>query len=384
MAARPNPPTLSLESRLRRARTRLHLTQDQVQERTGIGSSTLSEFEHGRRQPNLGQLRALANLYQHSLAWFLEPEEEVEEGVVLWRERPSVEVAASIEATFRRLSQQYRNLEVWCGESDDCHLPGLSKQVGQIGYPAAARLAKTVRDELALGDRPGENLLRVLEEVCNIKVFHLGFEPTGTAASFLSPTLGASILLNKQNVPWRRTFDLAHELFHLLTWNHFRDGWSGEPLVATEREEKLANAFAGNLLLPEEPFRLAVQKRFERPNARALADSIDRVYSIAREFGVSVDAVLVRISFVFSLDWSSLGEAREAWSSSAHIYEQRHGEEGPDDLPQRYQALAVSALSHGEVSVGRFAEYMGISRYRAMQLMRSKGGDGSQAAPAPS
>lgn len=376
------PPVIPmhLASRLRKARERVQLTQEEVQARAGIGPSTLSEFENGHRQPSLRQLQALAVLYQRSVGWLLEDTDTAEDEVVLWRARPTAEVAAKIEARFLALSEQFRNLETWCGDPITCDLPRVSAGGADFGHSNAARLAKSVRDELVLGDRPGENLLRVLVEACGIKVFHLEFEPTGTAASSQSDSFGRSILLNRGNVPWRRNFDLAHELFHLLTWERFCPGWTGDPLIATEQEESLANTFAGNLLLPEEPFRLAVQKRIGEPSEEALTRSIDGIYSIAREFAVSVDAVLVRTSFLFGLDRESIAEARKVWEKVCRSYERRD-HDCPEQLPERYRALAVTALRRGEISVGRFAEYMGLSRYHAIQVLQGKDGDGGKTAP---
>lgn len=369
----------SIASRLQSARERLHLTQPQVQERTGIGISSLSEFENGHRQPSLSQLQALALLYERSLSWLL-GEGGQHEQVVLWRERPESAKAAAVGARFLRLCEQYRNLEVWCDESLDCDLPPApTKDPDHFSSRDAARLAKRVRDELALGDRPGESLPRTLEEACGVKVFHLSFEPTGRAASARCDDFGAGVLLNKGNVPWRRTFDIAHELFHLITWDTFRPGWRGEPLVATEQEEKLANVFAGNLLMPEEPFRLAVQRRMDEPDPGRL----DQVYAVARQFAVSVDAALSRMGFLFDCDREDTNKARTTWRELANWYEDR-GRNDPDERPRRFRALALTALRQGEVSIGRFAEYMGISRQKAMQIVRSQeehGGKGATASP---
>ena len=40
----------------------------------------------------------------------------------------------------------------------------------------------------------------------------------------------------------------------------------------------------------------------------------------------------------------------------------------PPSLPERYRALALRALREGELSVGRAAEYLGVSRQEAMAL----------------
>ena len=40
----------------------------------------------------------------------------------------------------------------------------------------------------------------------------------------------------------------------------------------------------------------------------------------------------------------------------------------PPQLPARFRALATRALRDGELSIGRAAEYLGISRQQAMAL----------------
>lgn len=366
-----------LPARLTKARERLSLTQAQVAERTGIGPSSLSEFERGHREPSLGQLQALARLYQRSLPWMLGEEAEPVE-VVLWRQRPEPPVAAEVGARFLRLSEQYRNLELWCSDTVECDLPRVEADAGKFHSFDSANLAKRVRNELALGDRPGESLLRTLEEVCGVKVFHLTFEPTGTAACVKSAAFGASILLNKSNVPWRRAFDTAHELFHLLTWESFNKQWTGDPPIATAQEEKLANVFASNLLMPEEPFRLAVQRRMTDVHTPGM----DQAFAVAREFGVSVDAVLVRMSFLFGLKQEVVERARAAWRALAALYEDREVD-NPPELPRRFQAMAMAALKGGNISIGRFSEYLGLSRQRAMEIARSQEECGEGTAPTP-
>ena len=367
--------TPSLCQRLRSARTRLKLTQAAVAERTGIGASSLSEFETGTREPTLSQLQTLASLYQCSLAWMLGDGADGEgEPLVLWRQRPPAEQATEIGARFLQLSEQYRNLELWCGVPGECELPEWEIAGAQQfhSYDAAA-LAKRVRDELALGDRPGEGLLRTLDEACGVKVFHLAFEPSGTAACTHSESLGACILLNKNNVPWRRSFDIAHELFHLLTWKHFRSNAANGDAPASEREESLANTFAGSLLMPEEAFRLAVQRRL----GSASIGDVEQVYSVAREFGVSFDAVLVRMKQVLGTKDEAAEGLKRQWRSWGWLGEDRPRDD-PPELPERYQALALTALRRGEISIGKFAEYVGISRQKALGIARTQEADGDE------
>jgi Zn-dependent peptidase ImmA (M78 family)/DNA-binding XRE family transcriptional regulator len=367
-----------LASRLQEARDRLRLTQDQVEGRTGIGKSTLSQFENAQRLPSLAQLERLAQLYRRAVTWFLDAGAGPEpEAAVLWRDRPERSIAAEVGANFLRLCEQYRDLETWCQEpaGGEFSVPALPTHE-RFQRRDAVRLAKHVRDHLQLGDRPSGGLMSALEEVCGLKIFHLPFEPTGTAASSRSRALGAAVLLNSSNVPWRRSFDLAHEFFHLLTWRVFQAGWEGDPPVATAQEEKFANIFAENLLMPEEPFRLAVGRRMDPPDP----GRIDQVHALAREFGVSVPAVLTRMRFLFRLEEDQISGARAAWQRISPCFKDRPAEPTPP-RPERFTALALTALERGEISIGRFAEYMGISRYRAMAIARQQEEDGEEGDP---
>ena len=64
------------------------------------------------------------------------------------------------------------------------------------------------------------------------------------------PALDA-VLINRREAPGRRHFDLAHELFHILTWDtmppeHVEDASEH----SKNRVEQLANSFASALLMP--------------------------------------------------------------------------------------------------------------------------------------
>jgi Zn-dependent peptidase ImmA (M78 family)/transcriptional regulator with XRE-family HTH domain len=371
---------MTLGERLRYARNRASLTLAQVAQRTDVGESSLSEFEHSKREPSLSQLQMLAKAYSRSIAFFLS-EGEFPREVVLWRERPR-EAAGEIEAKFLRLCEQYHNLEMWCEQRTAVRLPQAEGDVEGFGYAQAEVLAKRVRDELQLGDRPGQVLLRVLEEVCGVKVFHLPFEPTGTAASTMSETFGAAILLNSDNVRWRRNFDAAHELFHLLTWSIFRPASvpDASGIEAPKSEEKLAQCFAGNLLMPTDAVRIAIESRTKNDKI-----AVEALYDVAREFDVSVDALLWRMHFLFSRGPEGGDQTKrdiERAKAYATLFEDR-GRGVVETYPGRYHALAVKALRRGEISIGRFAEYLDISRQQAMTYIEQEIADDEEVQVAP-
>ena len=64
------------------------------------------------------------------------------------------------------------------------------------------------------------------------------------------------------------------------------------------------------------------------------------------------------------------------------MYEERRTTT-PPKWTERYQALAVKALKSGSVSIGRFAEYLEISRQAAMKYAEQEPSDGQEVPLAP-
>lgn len=354
---------MELSEKLRTVRTNLKWTLELASERSGIGLSTLSEFENGKREPRLGQLKQMAQAYRRTVAFFLS-DDPLSAECVLWRQRPDSPSAEELQATLLDLAVKYRSLESLCDDHAELDLPDVSESKDHFRYSVAGRIAREVRSVLGLGDRPGQTLLRVVEEVCGIKVFHLDFEPTGSAACSVSDQFGAAVLLNSKSVRWRRNFDLAHELFHILTWKVFRHDIGDQPETPSDHEERLATCFARNLLMPEEVFREAIDG--QRRGAGKL--DTDGLLEVAREFDVSVEAVLWQIGFVYNIPADKMQASVLAVKDQISNRDVRE-RDTPPSRPLRYQSLARQALRRGLLSTGRYAEYVGVTRREAMNLV---------------
>jgi transcriptional regulator with XRE-family HTH domain len=347
-------PVWAIGRRLRECRERLGITQGQLAERTNVGISSISEFETGKREPTLSQLKKLAGALSTDVAGVLSVHDPVV-GSVRWRERP--QNAEAFEARFLKLCRQYRDVERWADEEEPVQLRRSERFPS--GRPEAGALARQVQGEMQLGDRPGLVLRRRLEDDYGLKIFNLRMEPSGTAACTADAEYGIAVLLNALNSPARRTFDLAHELFHLLTWN------LAGANVSTETEESFADYFAATLLLPEGALREAVDRRIKGQKL-----SIANVCELARDFCVSIDALIWRMHNLYG--WSDSVETRAKIDHArilARPYSSVESEAQDDtsELPERYRTLAIQALRSGEISTGRFAEYMGLRRWEAMK-----------------
>jgi Zn-dependent peptidase ImmA (M78 family) len=350
----------------------MNLTLADVEERTAIGSSTLSEFENGKREPRLTQLKALADLYRRSTTFFLDKGSLPQE-VVLWRQKPTSPEAETVQADFLRLAEQYQNLERWSDDFEEARLPTASGSHEQFRYVHAEKLAHDFRTKHGLGERPGQSLLRVLEEICKVKVFHMSFEPTGSAACTYSDRHGTAVLLNSNNVRWRRNFDLAHELFHLLTWNVFRQGESSLSVESSAQEEKLATCFARNLLMPQEPLRIAIDSYQGKPEEL----SFDDLFEVARQFDVSVEALLWQMTFIYNLPKETIQNRIEQVRGRMSFWDRRQ-HDTPPSRPLRFEVLANEALRKGLISTGKYADYLGITRRQAMRLVEQEAPDDAE------
>jgi Zn-dependent peptidase ImmA (M78 family) len=179
----------------------------------------------------------------------------------------------------------------------------------------------------------------------------------------VSETFGFAILLNKNNKMWRRNYDLAHELFHILTWNVFRKGISAIA-KPTELEEKLADAFASRLLLPTD----SVKERVDGAMGSERKIGLEKLHEIAREFGVSLDALLWRMVYLYNMPAENVQKYIQRARSVESIRPARHSDI-PDELPERYCSLAIRALKEGRLSMMQFAKYMDISYSEAQEYL---------------
>ncbi|MFA6435017.1 MAG: XRE family transcriptional regulator [Elusimicrobiales bacterium] len=338
---------MNIATRLKAVRAAFGLTLSDVSKQTDIGISSLSDFENGKREPMLGQLKKLSGLYQKPVSFFLETA-AIKDPCILWRNKPSAPKSVQLEAEFVKFCTQYQNLEVWTKSAKVNSFKNLFAAVFPNDYAEVKQLAHVICKGMELGARPGASLFRVLEEVYGVKIFHISLGGDASSACIYTEEYGPAIMLNSDSAQWRRNFDLAHELFHLVTWN------VRTKTELMEKEEKFANHFAGVLLMPEQEIREIIDLSLK--NDSLLYNDLD---TIARQFDVSLDALLWRIHQLYNTPQ----EATIKWIEETKLYSQLplRRSEKPEKLPSRYKSLAFAALKEGEISTRQFANYMDMN-----------------------
>ncbi|GIW53038.1 MAG: hypothetical protein KatS3mg081_2393 [Gemmatimonadales bacterium] len=357
--------------RIRRARARLKLTQAEVAARLGIPRSAVSLIESGKRDVTALELYRLSKLLGVSMEGLLGVEaREGEERFMLRAGELRAEEAAALRE-FEEWCRMYRRIEEWAGEVRD--------EIRPVDYPVttqaqAAALAEEERKRLELGATPGRALLEVLEERLGVKVRLKVLPDSVSGASLRSAELGSAVLINSRHSAGRQVFTLAHEYFHLLAQGSMpgSEGWSGSicasPLVARPmRVERLADVFAGNLLLPKEQFIEQLQRLRRSDGSISKFDLV----GVARHFGVSVQAVFVGLARLRLVSWELARRAYEDPELQDEILKV-----GGELVlqPRRLRRLGFKAYQAGRMTKARLAELLELGPGELEEYSRALGG----------
>jgi Zn-dependent peptidase ImmA (M78 family) len=222
----------------------------------------------------------------------------------------------------------------------------------------AEQLAATVRAHLDLGDAPIRDLRVRLEDSFGLRVYVLDQRTALAAAAFHHPAIGGSVLLTERSIP-RMRFSLATALGHLLA--NREEAMVDLPDGARRRSavEAFAASFAAALLLPARGLR----ERFSAVHNEANEVSDIAVLYLARTFGVSVQALRVRLEGLRLVSTATLRRVDEAirQAGTATAAETEAAQELPDQprwemLPEYYVFLAMRAYRKELISRSRLAE----------------------------
>jgi transcriptional regulator with XRE-family HTH domain len=244
--------TQLIGARIRALREERNLSQDDLARLFGFKDrQTVSAIETGERRVTADELMLAVEKLGAPLGYFTDPFMLAGEGRFSWRQ---TNVGAE------RLNAYERNAGRWIAA-----FRAIAPQVGRKAPLLRRALGLTrhsrFEDAMAAGERfvaefglgavPAQQLAEVMERELGILVLMVdAFEGISGAACRL-PELDA-VLINRQEATGRRHFDLAHELFHILTWDAMPPEHSEEAReTGGNRVEQLANNFASAVLMPK-------------------------------------------------------------------------------------------------------------------------------------
>jgi XRE family transcriptional regulator, fatty acid utilization regulator len=157
---------------------------------------------------------------------------------------------------------------------------------------------------------------------------------------------------NRREPPGRRHFDLAHELFHILTWDtmppeHIEDASE----QSKNRIEQLANSFASGLLMP-----VAALDRFGPWDK----DVIRRINTSANALQVTATALKWRLVSLGRLDRAGAKQASDmALHNNGRIRGAAHRPAPLFSKP--FVEVIARAIDQGRVTARRAADLLDMT-----------------------
>ena len=282
-----------IAKRIREERERCNLTQIKVAEHMNWDSSghaIVVQVESGERELKARELYKLAELF-HVKVEDLFKSSRTSAPLVLWRNKPQDSIVIK-ERQFLQRCEDYKFLEDILEEKLPVKrtLPRCDLNIARADEDWANEVADTIREQLNLGEFPAATLPKILEENYGIRFLSLPLDEGAAACSVYS--FGPAILVN-ENEPWRQSFRIAHELFHIVTWN---EELIGKIVLDTKTEQKnegLAEAFAAGLLIPKSSLRQQMRHLVSNGMLKLSA-----IAALASEYKVSANALLYRLKYL--------------------------------------------------------------------------------------
>jgi Zn-dependent peptidase ImmA (M78 family)/DNA-binding XRE family transcriptional regulator len=275
--------------RINAAREISNWSQQQLAEELGFKDrQTISDLEKGKRALKPEELMQICASLDRDIDYFIDPFVIAGEGQFSWRADPALS-QNELEG-FELKAGQWIGLLRWLRESRGKQTSALKHTLrisASSSFEDAQKGAESLVKELDFGMFPGEQLLETVENKLDIPVLHVdtiqgdGGEWISGAACSLRDL--AVILINRNEPPGRQNWDLAHELFHILTWDAMtpdhRELKGFEMGLNTKRMEQLADNFASALLMPKS----SVEKILDLDKVT----EIDYLYEISSVFRVT-------------------------------------------------------------------------------------------------
>lgn len=364
----------TMGARIRAARETCGLNQHQLSDALGFADrQTLSTIETGERKVQPAELVKLSEILERPLDWFIDPFVIEGEAQFSWRVSQSVTDSslADYEAKIGQIVGLFRHLNI--------ALNGPSKALGQFlrmppnpAFEDAWRWGEAVAQELDLGPIPSEVLAERIETRLDIAVLHIdpdictnGTNGTHAISGAMCrlPDLGV-IVINRQESRVRRNFDVAHELFHALTWDalppEHREDTDAKPVKRSRRIEQLADNFAAAVLMPT-----ATLSQLIDP---AGFSSTQHLAEVAKQLQVSTHALAFRLfnaKMIDKLTCQALCEQPPLAPRCAPT--------PPKLLSASFVTLLHDGIACGHVSTRKAAKALSMTLEDLAELMRDYG-----------
>jgi len=236
------------------ARMALGLSQEDVAAKMGFKDRQIvSNIESEKRSVSAEELILAGQIFNKPYMYFMDP--YILDEKISWRtDGQNVDITEFKKKAENILASYVRFADLLGKTANPIEY---CLQVNKkTSYEAVSSMADTLVNEWRLGNIPAENLYQNVKD--NLKIEILNLDCPEKVSGGACRIDNYRIIFISINEPYyRRNFNLAHELFHILTWNQlepreldFYNELEDDNIKHKPREEQLADRFASALLMP--------------------------------------------------------------------------------------------------------------------------------------
>ncbi len=317
-----------------------------------LSKQALNRLETGEQSPDSEILSQLCQHLGRTLDYFFKDSSVVLDQIEFRKlKKLPVKEQERVKSTTTEYLERYLELESLLGIVDK---PPFKFRAYPINDPTDIRNAVAkIRELLKIGNDPIYNCVELLEEN-NIKVFSVLADASFSGMStIIKNEVGVIVYNDNPDIPLvRKRFTVLHELAHLyLKLGGFEE----------KQGEKLCDAFAGSMLLPDEKLK-------EYFGGKRTTVYTQELQFIKKNHGISLPAIMYRAKDLGLISESYMKYFMIRYNQNLKKYENA-GYQGQEEST-RFMQLLIRAIAQEVISTTKAAalQNMSLGDFRAKFL----------------
>ena len=356
------------------ARESMGLSTTDISKRLGVSQDSINKWESAQKKPTIKTLEKLANIYKRPLAVFFLPSPPIEPPLPKDFRCLPMERKPTLSSKTRMAIRRARRLQSLVSE--------LAKSLNREIAPAIMKVnlsedpettAKKIREQTEIeiqaqlkwkNENEALYKWRELVEKFGVLVFQMGMSLEEIRGFSLTEGVLPVIVLNSRDSITARIFSLFHEYVHLLLGKSGICNMKEAEDVSDENRltEIFCNHFAGALLVPKED----LLKHKLVNSMSSFPERFDEfLYKLAKEFKVSREVILRRMTILGLVTKNFYKKKREEWETKE--WQQKKGPFGVDPAKKciretgvPFVSFVLQAYRQEKITYSDVADYLAI------------------------
>lgn len=341
---------------LKKIREMLGLSQKELAEKLNVHVSLISKWEKGERRPSAELLFELSKILGLSIDFILNYETKYNikfRSKRISKKNDIGEVLKDLTQLIYYIFKSYETLN---------QLPEKFNYFMKFDFHDFKKQCDEIKELFKLNRIVSYSELKEALIEKNIHVFEWILPMKVSGISYREDI--AVIVINYNHSKERRLFTLAHELAHIIFHLNEIDTniTISEVSSINKTEEKIANLFAAELLMPSDEFERLVEYFKDDIRNPLTLDTIAKFFNVSRE------AVFYRLAEKKFFDWKEKSKFFSKINLSEVITSNRV-ENIDEQVSKKFLINALTLYANEKISTGKLSEWLFIDKIRLEEYL---------------